>query len=114
MHFKIISLVSFALLFYVSPRVDCQLVCAFERDIDYLNVELNPGNPIFVASSDLCCYACLINPNCQLWTYVPVTRACILKRSIGSQRVSSPGSKNFFFLNYFYRKSQKIYTNSLC
>ena len=98
------SLLAAILVLFIS-QINCQL-CTYEKDVDYLFTEIN-AQPLFVASTDLCCYACLINAQCQVWTYIPTTRACILKKSIGSNRVASPGSKNFgliFILNKIFNK----------
>jgi hypothetical protein len=75
--------------------IQCQQ-CFAEIDIDYNGNDLST-QPLYVNSLDLCCAACAQNVNCQAWTYLPLTRACWLKRQIGALRLNSPGSKNTFF-----------------
>ena len=64
--------------------------CSFEQDIDYIGNDLTTY-PVYLTSSDLCCLTCQTNSNCQIWTYIPATSACWLKRQVGSFRVTSVG-----------------------
>ena len=81
-------------IFCIISLADCQ--CQFEQDMDYFGNDLST-NFVYYATQDLCCAACQANPLCQAWTYLPSTTACWLKRQIGSLRVSSPGSRHYFF-----------------
>ena len=82
--FLIFSIIMFT---YVNSQT-----CPFEQDIDYFGNDLS-SVPTYVTSSDLCCFTCQSQPNCQIWTYVTATTACWLKSQVGSVRVVSVGSK---------------------
>ena len=71
--------------------------CSYETDVDYLGQDLSTV-PNYLDNSGLCCKSCLFNDHCQIWTYIPRTRACWLKSPSGSLRITSFGSKAFFFI----------------
>ena len=79
---------------------NCQQTCVFEQYIDYFGNDLS-STPTYVASQDACCALCSSNTDCQIWTFVPATTACWLKRSVGSYRVTASGSMKFIFQLHF-------------
>ena len=81
--------------------------CSFEKDIDYFGNDLF-AYPVYLTSSDLCCLTCQTNSNCQIWTYIPASSACWLKRQVGSLRVSSPGSNDLHHTFIFLRGKNVI------
>ena len=88
-----------ALLIINFMVIKCQQTCAFEQDIDYFGNDVS-STPTYVASQDACCALCSSNAECQIWTYVPATTACWLKRSVGSYRVTAPGSMKYNFFEF--------------
>ena len=75
--------------------------CSYESDVDYLGQDLN-ALPEYLDSADLCCKACMFNENCQIWTYIPNTKACWLKSPSGSIRITSFGSRQIFLNTKIY------------
>lgn len=66
--------------------------CSYDTNIDYFGNDLI-AEPVFTNSSDGCCMFCAQNSQCQVWTWVPATRACWIKTNVGSKRFKSFGSK---------------------
>lgn len=66
--------------------------CSYDTNVDYFGNDLIPA-PAFFNNSDGCCLYCSQNSQCQVWTWVPATRACWIKTSVGARRFSSVGSK---------------------
>ena len=69
--------------------------CTFENDIDYLGQDLTTL-PNYLDNPGLCCKSCLFNEKCKLWTYLPETKACWLKSTSASIRITSFGVKYYF------------------
>ena len=65
--------------------------CSYDTNIDYFGNDLI-AEPVFTNSSDGCCVYCAQNSKCQVWTWVPATKACWIKTNVGSKRFKSFGS----------------------
>lgn len=64
--------------------------CSYDTNIDYFGNDLI-AEPVFTNSSDGCCVYCAQNSKCQVWTWVPATKACWIKTNVGSKRFKSFG-----------------------
>ncbi len=89
------KIVILLICFQAKPNSSHENECSYEINIDYLGQDLT-SIPNYLDNSDLCCKSCLLNEHCQLWTYVSRTRACWLKSSSGSLRITSFGSEIIF------------------